>query len=195
MTLRYQVESRALGYPLDVVLELFNAAGGAPVARADDAGNKADAELTYAVPADGEYRIVVSDLYQHFGPRFVYRLRAIVATPDFRLTVDNHAFTVAAGKTLEIPIKIDRQQNFAGEIAFQLEGLPQGATVTPAKSLATGDSAKAVKLVVTAGAEPFAGAIRIVGESEGPIKHVAAATLPNRSEGTKDVWLTITAAK
>ncbi len=194
-TLKFQVESRALGYPLDAVLELFNATGGAPVARADDAGNKADAELTYAIPADGEYRIVVSDLYQHFGLRFVYRLRAGAATSDFRLTVDNHAFTIAAGKPLEIPIKIERQQNFAGEITFQLEGLPQGTTGAPAKSLATGDSAKSVKLIVTAGTEPFSGPIRVLGESAGPIKHAAAAALTNRSEGTKDVWLTITVAK
>ena len=66
--LRFQIESRDLGYPLDSVLELFKAEGGAPVARADDNAKQADADLTYTIPADGEYRIVVSDLYQHFGP-------------------------------------------------------------------------------------------------------------------------------
>lgn len=195
---RFQLESRELGYPLDSVLELFNAAGGAPVVRMDDAANRADADLTYAIPADGEYRIVVSDLYQHFGPRYVYRLRIASATPDFRLSLDAQAFTVAPGQPLEIPVKIERQQTFQGEIAFQIEGLPAGTTVAPVKSLPTGDSAKAVKLIVTAGQEPFTGPIRIVGESAGPagpLKHWAEAALANRTATTKDLWLSIAIAK
>ncbi len=194
--LRFQIESRDLGYPLDSVLELFKAEGGAPVARADDNAKQADADLTYTIPADGEYRIVVSDLYQHFGPRYVYRLRAKPAVPDFRLTIDAQAFTVAAGKPLEIPVKIDRQRNFAGEIAFQVEGLPPGASLATIKSLAKGDTAKTVKLVVTAGKEAFSGPIRIRGESTaagGPMQREAEASLAKGAATMKELWLTVTA--
>lgn len=194
--LRFQIASRDLGYPLDSVLELFKAEGGAPIARADDNAKRADADLTYTIPADGEYRIVVSDLFQHFGPRYVYRLRVAPAAPDFKLTVDAQAFTVAAGKPLEIPVKIDRQRNFAGEIAFQVEGLPQGASLAPVKSLAKGDSAKTVKLVVTAGKEAFSGPIRIRGASTGaagPLEREAEASLTKGAATTKELWLTVTA--
>lgn len=192
--LRFEVESRSLGYPLDAVLELFNAAGDSPLVRVDDADKQTDAELTYTVPADGEYRIAVSDLYRHFGPRFVYRLRATALMADFRLSADAQAFTLKPGAPLEIPIKIDRRQNFSGEIAFKVEGLPPGVLLAPAKSLPGDGSAKAVKLSLSGGQEPFSGPIRIVGEAPGataPLVREAEATLPNRTATTKDLWLTV----
>ncbi|HXT57890.1 MAG TPA: PPC domain-containing protein [Pirellulales bacterium] len=192
--LRFEIESRSLGYPLDAVLELFNAAGASPLVRVDDAEKQADAELTYTVPADGDYRIAVSDLYRHFGPRFVYRLRATRLAADFRLSADAQAFTLKAGAPLEIPLKIDRRQNFAGEIAFKIEGLPPGVALAPAKSLAGDGSAKAVKLSLSGGQEPFSGLIRILGEAAdaaGPIQREAEAALPNRAATIKDLWLTV----
>jgi hypothetical protein len=192
--LRFEIESRSLGYPLDAVLELYNAAGDSPLVRVDDAENRADAELTYAVPADGDYRIAVSDLYRHFGPRFVYRLRATRLAADFRLSADAQAFALKAGAPLEIPLKIDRRQSFAGEIAFKIEGLPPGVALAPAKSLAGDGSAKAVKLSLSGGQEPFSGPIRIVGEAAdaaGPMQREAEAALPNRTATIKDLWLTV----
>jgi hypothetical protein len=192
--LRFEVESRSLGYPLDAVLELFKADGDAPLTRNDDAGKELDAELTYAVPADGEFRIAVSDLYRHFGPRFVYRLRATALTADFRLSAEAQAFTLKPGAPLEIPIKIDRRQNFQGEIAFKVEGLPPGVALAPAKSLPGDDSAKAVKLSLTGGQEPFSGPIRIIGEATdaaGALVREAEAALPNRTAATQDLWLTV----
>lgn len=196
-TLKFAVESRSLGYPLDAVLELFSADGAKSLARNDDAGKEPDAVLTYAVPADGEYQIVVSDLYRHFGPRYVYRLRAERLAADFRLSADAQAFTLAAGKPLEIPLKIERLQNFKGEIAFKLEGLPPGVELAPVKSLPGDDSAKAVKLTLSGGQEAFSGPIRILGEAPGdagPIVREARAAIPNRGETLADLWFTITPA-
>ncbi|HUY89494.1 MAG TPA: PPC domain-containing protein [Pirellulales bacterium] len=195
--LRFAIESNSLGYPLDAVLELFNASSESPLVRVDDAGKQPDAELTYTAPADGEYRIVVSDLYRHFGPRFVYRLRAVRLAPDFRLTADAHAFTLAAGKPLEIPLKIERLQNFKGEIAFKIDGLPPGVSLAPAKSLPEGDSAKVVKLSLSGGQAAFSGPIRILGEAAGQagaIAREARTTLPNRTATTAQIWLTLVPA-
>lgn len=192
--LKFSIDSRSLGYPLDAVLELFNSASETPLVRVDDAGQEPDAEITFTVPADGEYRVVVSDLYRHFGPRYVYRLRAVRLAPDFRLTTDAQAFTLAAGKPLEIPLKIERLQNFKGEIVFKIDGLPAGVTFAPAKSLAEGDSAKAVKLSLSGGLEAFSGPIRIVGEAAGDggaIAREARAALPNRAATTAQLWLTV----
>jgi len=196
-TLKFAIESRSLGYPLDAVLELYKADGDAPLVRNDDAGNRPDAELTFAVPADGDYRIVVSELYRHFGPRYVYRLRAERLSADFGLSAEGLAFTLAAGKPLEIPLKIERLQGFKGEIAFKVEGLPPGVQLAPVKSLPGDDSAKAVKLSLSGGQEAFSGAIRILGESTsdaGPIVREARAAIPNRSATLADLWLTITPA-
>ncbi|MEX2120883.1 MAG: PPC domain-containing protein [Pirellulales bacterium] len=191
-TLLFRIESRGLGYPLDPVLELFDT-GDQSLARVDDSGGDRDAELSFAVPADGQYRLVVSDLYEHGGPRYLYRLRAVVGRPDFSLTVAGHAFTLVPGEPLEIPLAIDRQRGFAEEIALEVQGLPAGVSVSEAKSLAGDDSAKAVKLTLTGGAEAFSGPIRIVGRSAGaaPLVRIGEAPLPGRDHRIRDVWLTV----
>ena len=192
--LKFSVESRSLGYPLDAVLELFKADGESPLVRVDDAGNRPDAELTFTSPADGEYCIVVSDLYRHFGPRYVYRLRAVRLAADFALSAESQAFTLAAGQPLEIPLKIERLQDFKGEIAFKIEGLPPGVQLAPVKSLPGDDSAKAVKLSLSGGPAAFSGRIRIVGDSAsdaGPLVREVRAAIPNRTVTTADFWLTV----
>jgi hypothetical protein len=116
---------------------------------------------------------------------------------DFRLSADAQAFTLAAGKPLEIPLKIERLQNFKGEIAFKVEGLPPGVELALVKSLPGDDSAKAVKLTLSGGQDAFSGPIRITGESandSGPIAREVRAAIPNRNATTADLWLTITPA-
>lgn len=191
-TLQFRVQSRVLGYPLDAVLELTDAAGKS-LTRVDDAGGDRDAELTHRVREDGEHRLIVSDLHRGGGPRFVYLLRAVIAEPDFTLTVDNHAFTAAPDKPLEIPIKIERRLDFAGEIELQVLGLPAGISAAPVKSAAKDATAKSVKLVITAAAGGHSGPIRIVGQTSGEtqITRTAEATLRGRPQRTTDLWLTV----
>ncbi|HEX5446624.1 MAG TPA: PPC domain-containing protein [Pirellulales bacterium] len=189
---QFKLESRALGYPLDAVLELFDASGKSLV-RADDAGKHPDAEMKYTAGGDGDYTLVVSDLYGHGGPRYFYLLTMAPLEADFALAAPQHAYAVAVGKPLEIPVTIDRRQSFAGEIDLQVLGLPEGVTVSPAKSLAQGDTAKTVKLVLTATAGPFSGAIRIAGKSTegGERSRLAESTVPAGAH-LSDFWLTVT---
>jgi hypothetical protein len=185
---QFKLESRSLGYPLDSVLELFDAAGKS-LARADDTGQNADAELGYAAGADGDYTLVVSDLYEHGGPRYFYRVTIARLEADFALGVPQHAYTLAVDKPLEIAVTIDRRQNFAGEIDVQVLGLPEGVTASPVKSLAMGDTAKTVKLVLTATAAPFSLPIRIVGTSGG-LSRLAESTVPAGAR-ISELWLTV----
>ena len=80
-TIDFRIESRTLGYPLDPVLEIFDGQGKSLV-RVDDSADGRDAQLAFAVPADGEYDFAVTDLHRQGGPRFVYRLTAVMARPD-----------------------------------------------------------------------------------------------------------------
>jgi hypothetical protein len=189
---QFKLESRSIGYPLDAVLELFDATGKS-VARADDIGKDIDAELKYTAPADGEYTLVVSDLYQHGGPRYFYRLTIAPLTADFSVAVAQHAYVLEIGKPLEIPVTIDRRQGFAGKIDFQVVGLPASVTAAPAKSAASGDTAKTVKLTLTAAPGALSGPIRIVAASQTPaaLSRTAPAPLPGRDERTTDLWLTV----
>lgn len=186
----FSIESRSLGYPLDAVLELFDTAGKS-LARADDSGNNRDAELKFTAPADGDYTLVVSDLYEHGGPRYFYRLSIAPPEADFALSIPQHAYTATVGKPLEIPLTIDRRNGFEGEIDIRVEGLPDGITASPAKSAAKGETAKSVKLTIT-GASPCAGPIRIVGTSADPVSRTHLAEFPLAAGARlSDLWLTV----
>ena len=186
----FSIESRSLGYPLDAVLELFEA-GGKSLARADDSGNKRDAELKFTAPADGDYTLVVSDLYEHGGARYFYRLSIAPPEADFAVSIPQHAYTASVGKPLEIPLTIDRRSGFEGEIDIRVEALPEGITASPAKSAAKGETAKSVKLTIT-GTLPFAGPIRIIGTSAEPVSRTNLAEFPAAAGARlSDLWLTV----
>lgn len=187
---QFNIESRSLGYPLDAVLEIFDA-DGKSLARADDSGNNRDAELKYTAAADGDYALVVSDLYEHGGPRYFYRLSITPPEADFALSVPQHAYTATVGKPLEISLTVDRRNSFAGDIDIRAEGLAEGVAVPSVKSVAKADTAKSVKLVITT-ASPFAGAIRIIGAATEPVRRTHLAEFPVAAGArSSDLWLTV----
>ncbi len=197
-TRRVRVESRSLGQPLDPVLSVTDA-GGKSLAEVDDADGGRDAELRFTAPADGEFRVRVRDLNGRGGVRFVYLLRVEVPEPDYRLSVKADGFTLTPGKPLEIPVGVERQDGFAGAIAIQADGLPEGLTVTPGTSEPKGKSAKSATLRLEAGPDlaPWSGPFRIVGRADGPPEreHAARAALGGSGASTEAVWLTILPAK
>jgi len=188
---QFTIESRSLGYPLDAVQELFDASGKSLV-RADDSGKDADPSVKYTAPADGDYTLVVSDLYEHGGPRYFYRLTIAPLEAEFTLSVPQHAYVLTVGKPLEIPVTIDRRQNFDREIELEVLGLPEGVTVAPVKSVAKGDTAKTVKLVLTATSGPFSGPIRILGKSSEAGRSRLAEALVVAGARLSELWLTVT---
>jgi hypothetical protein len=190
-----RLESRSLGFPLDALL-LVTDAEGKTLAEADDAGKERDPSLTFTAPADGSFQAVVRDLHGHGGLRYVYRLTMEPESPDFRLTLAADAFTLTPGKPLEIPIAIDRQNGFAGEIEITAEDLPAGVSAAPVKSAPKGDSAKSVKLALTAESGPISGAFTVAGRSTEPaLQRKARFPLAGAGATHTQAWLTVTKAK
>jgi hypothetical protein len=198
-----QVESRALGFPLAAVLTLTDAAGKA-VARGGDTGRGVtDPELTFTLSRDGAYQIEVRDLHGDGGPRFAYRLRALLAGPDFDLALRADRFVLVPGKPLDIPVSVGRRNGFAGEIEVRAEGLPEGVTAGPGRSLPTGGSAASVTLRLTAAGGAAPGAFRVLGRAKDFEERVArtgpAAPAGRRTRtapvefqpSTTHLWLTI----
>ncbi len=194
-TLVLELQSRALGCSLDGVLEVTDAAGKS-LARVDDVGGSRDPRLEFAVPLDGRYRVVVSDLNGAGGPRQVYLLRAARAVADYEATADANSYVLVAGKPLEIALTIDRQHGFAEEIACRATGLPESVAAASVTSPATGEGAKSVKLKLEATGPAFSGPIHIECESTGSAKraHTARAAIADRRCRTTDIWLTIVPA-
>jgi len=186
-----ELVSRALGFPLDAVLEVTDATGKS-LARVDDAGNMRDPVVTVTAPADGELRAVVRDLNQQGSSRHAYRLRIVKAVPDFDVTADNHAYTVVPGKPTEIALAIARRNGFAEEIDFVLRGAPETITAAPVRSGGSGDTAAKVTLVLNTAGAPFSGPVSIEATSAGASKLSRTATwrVPGLSVPLRDLWLT-----
>lgn len=122
-TLHFLVESAALGFAVDPVLRVT---GGSPAARELPLAGDGS---TFAVPADGLYQLELRDLYEAGGPRHLYRLRALVAEPDFGLTVASTQFFLTPGKTLDVPVTVDRRHGFKAAVQLSATGLPDGVRV------------------------------------------------------------------
>jgi hypothetical protein len=190
--LGFRVESRALGFPTDPVLQITNA-DGKVLTTVDDVKLDRDAEVNFGVPADGDYRATIQDLYGHGSSRHVYRLRAAVVEPVVILSLANHAFTVSPAKPQEVVVTVDRR-GFASDLVFTVEGLPTNVTVGEAKLAGKDVATKSVTLKLTATAGPFSGPIRIVGKSSDatPLIRTATADLTAPTAKTTEIWLTVT---
>lgn len=193
--LSFELESRTLGYPLDAVLTISDAAGKS-LARIDDVGGR-DASTLFTAPADNAYRITVSDLNRHGSQRHVYRLRGVLATPTFEVTADANNYTVSPDKPAEITLAVDRRHGFAEEIAFSVQGLPDFVTAASVNSAAEGDSSKSVKLILSGKGAAFSGPIRIEARAVGStqLSRPVTAAIANHTARLAELWLTAIATK
>ena len=187
-----RLESRELGFPLDGVLEIEDPQGKS-LKRVDDTNSTRDVEIDFTATDDGVVRICVEDLHGNGGDDFVYRLTLTPTTPSFTTTTSEHQIVVKAGASVEIPVQITRQHNHQGVIRLMADGLPAGIQVDEATSEADKDSAKEIKLKLTASedATPYSGPIRLVADD---IKQRSYVGIPLSlaSEQQHELWLTVT---
>jgi hypothetical protein len=175
-----RAEALTLGFPLDPVLRVADAAGKT-LAQTKPGALGADASLDYTVPRNGAYRLEISDLSGGGGPRYLYRLRAAPLAPDFDLKIASDTVTVSGSKQLEIPITVTRVAGHSGDIGFSIVGLPKEITAI----------ATAKGLTLTAeGKAPFSGPMRIVGTATGGTTRFAQATVAELGRTTDALSLT-----
>lgn len=189
-----KAESDSIGYEVDPVLRVMDDTGKV-LAEAESPRRGGEPVLSFTPPADGPYRLEIADLHRRGGLRYAYRLALVPVTPDFAVTLAAGTFSIAAGKTLEIPLTIDRKNGFAGEIETTAENLPAGITAAPLKSLPTGDTAKTAKLILTAAADAKPGMIQLLAKSGGDGTVARRATYSAKQGPSTfnhaDVWLSI----
>lgn len=191
--LRFRVESRALGFPLDPVLRLTDP-GGRILAEVDDSDRSArDPELSYTVPADGELRLQVRDLHGHGGDRYVYRLTAGQPVAGFAARLAADSFAGTPGKPLEIPVTIERANELADEIEVTATDLPPGVTATSVRSSPRDGTGKSVKLTLAMSGTAASGSFRVLATPRGSTPRARAATAPiaGFDHRTEQFWLTI----
>ncbi len=133
---------QALGSPLDMVVNVYNAKGG-NVSNNDDGGGvrRLDSKITVDVPEDGDYYVRVKDHLKRGGPNFVYRIEVAAApkelyfsSPQFTVN-DTHYrqfIAVPKGGRFATLVNISRS-NAPGDFTFNAEGLPPGVKLLTEK--------------------------------------------------------------
>lgn len=161
---QFDLRASRLGSELDGVLTLLDANGN-PVANADDLTNgQTDCVLNFTLPADGTFTLKVKDsLSSRGGSEFAYRVRINRPTDaTLRLSTTLDSVTLLRGGDVKIKVLAERPAGFADEVSLNIEGLPEGATVTG--KLGKGQNQVDVVLKADAAAKIATSRLRIVGK-------------------------------
>jgi hypothetical protein len=127
-----RVHARSIRSPLDPVLTI-SAAGGGAIAANDDSGGP-DSYLRFGVPNDGEYVVNVRDHLNNGGPAYAYRVELTPIQPKLVLTTNEFVqyvqpvVPVPKGNHFGLVLSAQRF-DFGGPLTFRGENLPAGITI------------------------------------------------------------------
>jgi hypothetical protein len=204
--LAFRAAAPSLGFPLEPVLNVLDHEGKS-LMRAQATVLGKDPMLDFTPTQDGSFLLEVSDLYNAGGDRHAYLLEAVFPQPDFALKLTADTFVMSAGKTLDIPVAIERTGGFKKEIDLRLEGVPEGVTASlldkvdapttvrtkgKGRGKSSGPAANAT-LRLQGPAAPFSGPVRLLGVVRGEnVTRVGQAAIADLGTTTENLWLTIT---
>jgi Tol biopolymer transport system component len=98
----------------------------------DDSRRKwgSDSRLTFTAPDDGEFVVRIADVRGEQGDAYNYSLTVRQRSPDFRVSMIGANPNVNAGSGREFTVKVERMDDFDGEIRVDIENLPPGFHAT-----------------------------------------------------------------
>lgn len=159
-----EVSGERIGSPVDAVLAIFDHEGK-ELARNDDRIGSTEAVLEFTVPADGDYRISVTDVSSTSGTRAAtYHMSVRNAVPDFRLNVADFLNAPIDGKAT-LAINVIRSGGFQDPVDISLSGLPTGVTAPDKLQIAEKQNALNVELTVAADSPAAAALVQIAGRA------------------------------
>lgn len=163
-----RVHARSIRSPLDPVLYIF-AAGGGAIAGNDDSGGP-DSFIRFTAPNDGDYVVNVGDHLKNGGPTYAYRVELSPIKPDVRLSVAEFVqyvqptASIPKGNRFALMINASRI-DCGGPITIKGVDLPPGVTIeTP--TMAANLSSVPVMFVAAADAPIGAKLVDLVGVLE-----------------------------
>ena len=124
MDFHAEIAGRKDGSPLDAVLTLYGSDGKVLVQSDDSAKTinvgenlqQIDPEITFKLPVDGVYKVVVSELNKAGGKDYHYRLKLGKLEPDFNIYTVRSMCNLYPYGTGSVKALIERTGGFAGEI-------------------------------------------------------------------------------
>ncbi|MCO8124477.1 serine protease [Stieleria sp. TO1_6] len=195
---RAEVRSRPDGFLLDSKLVVVDSESGKQIASNDDIKRGGyDAGVEFTAEQEGRVEVRLSDTVNDSGPRHFYQLLIRAVTPGFQLSAAADRFVIQPATPLEIPITIERDSGFSGQLSIEATELPAGVTSAAVVSEPKGETAKSVKLnLVATDAAPGHYPFHIVGsaldadeKTKGDPQNSVFALRPAISLDT--FWLTI----
>lgn len=212
----FRVFAKSWESPLDPVISIRKADGSVLVEQDDSGNNNRDADLAWAVPDDGLYRVDITDLHKRGGPRFVFGLEATRSGLPAELNVANSSLTVKPGDKAELSLTFDKRADIDEPVKVTVEGLPKGfpelkpeapAAAPPMDQAKRGGGRRrggnapaqnAIKIPVTITAEqakaigPWSGPVRFVAtDASGKRLPIAFAAPRGPRMGLDHVWMTV----
>ncbi|MFT5468771.1 MAG: WD40 repeat protein [Verrucomicrobiales bacterium] len=89
-----------------------------------------DSKLHFTAPADGDFVVRIRDVRGFGGEEFGYAMTVRPRRPDFKITIGGQNAKVSPGSGKEFELKVERMDNFKGEIRVDITGLPSGFTAS-----------------------------------------------------------------
>lgn len=126
--------ARRIHSPVDPVMHIYKPDNGVLASNDDSRGPDSYARIT--IPADGEYKVRVTDLLGQGGPDFIYRIELTPVTPTLSLGIprvaryqqDRQRIYVPRGGRFATVLSASRA-NFGGELELVNPELPAGITM------------------------------------------------------------------
>lgn len=166
-----RVQTRSLGSPADVSLRIVNA-DGAQLMELENAGGN-DREAEFKAPAEGDYRLVVEELYRRAGSDFTYRVELLPFEPGFTLTTDAEKWDVPRGGVFVTKVTAARRE-YNGPITLSVEGLGEGLQLA-GNQIAEGQNETVLQVTLPEAIEPGRfSSVRIVGRAQVGDKQLVA---------------------
>jgi hypothetical protein len=190
--LAIRCESPSLGLAAAPVLTVVGP-DGKRLSRAEPRQPNADAELTFAPPADGTYSLEVRDLYGAHGRWHAYRLTVRPPQPDFTLSVPSDRIACTPGKPTDVVVAVARRDGFSGDVKLTVDGLPDGVTAAVVPPAGKKPDPGKLTLRLTAAGAYKPGPVRVVGTSA-DLTRTASAALADFGTAAEDLWLSPGAA-
>ncbi|HXJ74002.1 MAG TPA: PPC domain-containing protein [Candidatus Dormibacteraeota bacterium] len=205
--LRFEVQSAALGFPLDAWLRVEDQ-DGKELKKGDDAGG-ADPRLDWSAPADGNFLLAVGNVLHRGGQEYVYRLKVERPVPTVRARLGANVLVVEAGKTNEIKLNVKFTYGAKGKFIASTRGVPPDVQAAPVEVPEKGGELT-LKIAAAPDAKSFSGPIQMaVRDQESGQEHRVLSDLiatgadngvPNGFnrlliESVDHLWLTVRAAK
>jgi hypothetical protein len=166
--------ARRLGSPLDPVMTLAFAGGGAIAVNDDAVGPDSYFRITF--PEDREYVIGITDHLGKGGPTYFYRVELTPVQPVARLSIPKVALFSQERQTISVPrgnrmatlMSVSRA-NFGGEVTLAGTNLPTGLTLNAENVAANLDVVPVV--FEAASTAPVAGVLATITAQHADPKH------------------------